>query len=404
MDDYDYIERGSNVYGKAISSLFLGSFVTFASLYSTQPLIPLLAKQFHVSPASASLSLSLTTGALAVCMLIISMVSESKGRKPIMTVSLMLSALLSILAAFSPSFSLLLVIRALQGIVLAGFPAIAMVYVNEEFHPKSMGRVMGIYVGGSALGGLTGRLMVGWLTDWFSWHVALGVMGVIGVLISLWFWRNLPDSHHFSPKRPTWRRLWSSLLRNLKDPSLICLYGIGFLLMGGFVTLYNYIGYPLMAPPYDLSQASVGLIFIVYLVGTFSSAWMGRLADRFRRSTVLWCGIGIMLLGAVLTIIQYLVVKIIGVAFFTFGFFGSHSVVSSWVGKQAHRYKTQAMSLYLLFYYLGSSVIGTSGGLFWSRFGWDGVISMIGTMLLLAMLLTFVLAHGKRGPSIMVKH
>ncbi|MBN2909520.1 MFS transporter [Polycladomyces sp. WAk] len=400
----DYIERGSNDYGKAISALFLGSFVTFASLYSTQPLIPLLAKQFHVSPASASLSLSLTTGALAVCMLIISVVSESKGRKPIMTVSLMLSAILSILAAFSPSFSLLLVIRALQGIVLAGFPAIAMVYVNEEFHPKNMGRVMGIYVGGSALGGLTGRLVVGWLTEKFSWHVALGVMGVIGILISLWFWRNLPDSHHFSPKRTTWRRLWSSLLRNLKDPALICLYGIGFLLMGGFVTLYNYIGYPLMAPPYDLSQTSVGLIFIVYLVGTFSSAWMGRLADRFRRSTVLWYGIGIMLLGAVLTINPHLVVKITGVALFTFGFFGSHSVVSSWVGKQAHRYKTQAMSLYLLFYYLGSSVMGTSGGLFWSRFGWDGVISMIGTMLLLALLLTFVLAHGKQGPSVSAKH
>jgi YNFM family putative membrane transporter len=400
----DYIERGSNDYGKAISALFLGSFVTFASLYSTQPLIPLLAKQFHVSPASASLSLSLTTGALAVCMLIISIVSESKGRKPIMTVSLMLSSILSILAAFSPSFSLLLVIRALQGIVLAGFPAIAMVYVNEEFHPKNMGRVMGIYVGGSALGGLSGRLVVGWLTEKFSWHVALGVMGVIGILISLWFRRNLPDSHHFFPKRTNWRRLWSSFLRNLKDPALICLYGIGFLLMGGFVTLYNYIGYPLMAPPYDLSQTSVGLIFIVYLVGTFSSAWMGRLADRFQRSTVLWYGIGIMLLGAVLTINQHLVVKIIGVAFFTFGFFGSHSVVSSWVGKQAHRYKAQAMSLYLLFYYLGSSVMGTSGGLFWSRFGWDGVISMIGTMLLLALLLTFVLAHEKRGPSVSAKH
>jgi YNFM family putative membrane transporter len=400
----DYIERGSNDYGKAISALFLGSFVTFASLYSTQPLIPLLAKQFHVSPASASLSLSLTTGALAVCMLIISIVSESKGRKPIMTVSLMLSSILSILAAFSPSFSLLLVIRALQGIVLAGFPAIAMVYVNEEFHPKNMGRVMGIYVGGSALGGLSGRLVVGWLTEKFSWHVALGVMGVIGILISLWFRRNLPDSHHFFPQRTNWRRLWSSFLRNLKDPALICLYGIGFLLMGGFVTLYNYIGYPLMAPPYDLSQTSVGLIFIVYLVGTFSSAWMGRLADRFQRSTVLWYGIGIMLLGAVLTINQHLVVKIIGVAFFTFGFFGSHSVVSSWVGKQAHRYKAQAMSLYLLFYYLGSSVMGTSGGLFWSRFGWDGVISMIGTMLLLALLLTFVLAHEKRGPSVSAKH
>jgi YNFM family putative membrane transporter len=400
----DYIERGSKTYGKAISALFLGSFVTFASLYSTQPLIPLLSAQFHVSPASASLSLSLATGALAVSMLVLSMGSESIGRKSIMTISLMLSAILSLLTAFSTSFLLLLVIRTLQGIVLAGYPVIAMVYVNEEFHPRNTGSVIGIYIAGNALGGLAGRLMVGWLTERFSWHAALGAMGVTGILISLWFWRNLPNSNHFSPKRTPWRQLWSSLLENVKDPALICLYSLGFLLFGCHVTLFNYIGYPLMAPPYHLSQTSVSLIFTVYLAGMFSSAWMGRLGDRFRRSTVMWYGIGIMMLGAVLTLNQYLIIKIMGVALFTFGFFGSHSVASSWVGKRAHRYKAQAMSLYLLFYYFGSSVIGTSGGFFWSWFGWDGVISMICTMLLLAFVLTFVLAHGKREASIPVKH
>ncbi|MGN7396414.1 MFS transporter [Peribacillus frigoritolerans] len=382
----NYIEPAGKSFRKTILALFLGSFVTFADLYSTQPVIPVFAKQFGVSPAMASLTLSFATGTLALCLLLVSFFSENIDRKKIMGTALTLSALLSICVSFiQDDLYILIAIRAIQGAVLAGFPAIAMAYINEEFHPKSLGYVMGIYVSGSSIGGLAGRLIVGVLTDHFSWNIAIGSLGALSLIISLAFWWMLPPSQHAVRVRVSLSRIKTSLINNLRNNRLVLLFGMAFLLMGSFVTVYNFVGIPLMGPPYHLSQTLIGFIFIIYLVGTFSSTWMGKLADQYGRSVVLLTGIAIMLMGALLTLLDPLLLKIMGLALFTFGFFGAHSIASSWVGSLAYKSeKAQASALYLLFYYAGSSIVGASGGLFLMKFGWGGVISAVSILILLA--------------------
>lgn len=382
----NYIEPAGKSFRKTILALFLGSFVTFADLYSTQPVIPVFAKQFGVSPAMASLTLSFATGTLALCLLLVSFFSENIDRKKIMGTALTLSALLSICVSFiQDDLYILIAIRAIQGAVLAGFPAIAMAYINEEFHPKSLGYVMGIYVSGSSIGGLAGRLIVGVLTDHFSWNIAIGSLGALSLIISLAFWWMLPPSQHAVRVRVSLSRIKTSLINNLRNNRLVLLFGMAFLLMGSFVTVYNFVGIPLMGPPYYLSQTLIGFIFIIYLVGTFSSTWMGKLADQYSRRGVLLIGIAIMLMGALLTLLDPLLLKIMGLALFTFGFFGAHSIASSWVGSLADKSeKAQASALYLLFYYAGSSIVGASGGLFLMKFGWGGVISAVSILILLA--------------------
>lgn len=381
----DYIQKGSARYWRGIIALFFGSFVTFALLYCTQPLIPVFTAEFNLQPAYASLAISLTTICLACFMLVMSWLSDARGRKVIMAGSLLGSALLEIIVAFTNDFNMILVLRGLQGILLAGYPAIAMAYINEEFDPAVIGLVMGIYVSGNSIGGLVGRIIVSTLTDFFSWHVALGSIGVLCVAVSIWFWFNLPDSRHFAPKKQLVGDVIPGLMKSLQNKTLLYLNSIGFLIMGGFVTLYNYIGYSLMAEPYNLSQTVVGCIFIVYLVGTFSSTYMGRLADQVGSQKVLGLSIGIMLAGCLITLDSNLYIKVIGVAIFTFGFFGSHSVASSWVGKCAGASKAQASSLYLLFYYIGASVLGSLGGKFLSVYAWPGVVFLIGIGLLIAL-------------------
>ena len=143
--------------------------------------------------------------------------------------------------------------------------------------------------------------------------------------------------------------------------------------MGSFVTVYNYVGFRLLAPPFGLSQTVVASIFLVYLVGTVSSAAVGSLAGRIGRRRVLWAMILLMLAGLALTLADTLPLLVAGMGVFTFGFFGAHSVVSSWVGIRAMAGKAQASALYLFFYYLGSSLVGSLGGLFWTAQGWPGV-------------------------------
>ncbi|GAC1358136.1 MAG: MFS transporter [Ktedonobacteraceae bacterium] len=385
------IEKGTVEYRKVVIGLFLGGFVTFAVMYCTQPLLPIYSQEFHVTPAVASLAISTTTGVLAVMMTIIAAISNAWGRKLIMSLSLLAASALTICAALSPNFWLLLVVRALEGLSLAGVPAIAMTYLGEEVHPRNLGAAMGMYIGGNAIGGMLGRIITGLLTDFYSWRIALACIGLIGLACAFWFSKELPASTHFVARPLSLKQHGKSLLAQLKDPGLLCVYGIGFLLMAGFVPLYSYMGYQLMARPYNLSQAAVGWIFAVYIVGTVGSTWLGSLADRYPRRHVLGASIGVMGLGALLTLIPSVPIKIAGTAIFTFCFFGSHSIASSQVGKRAGRDKAQASALYLFAYYAGSSIGGSLGGLFWSTGGWMGVIGMIVAFLLSGLALSMIL-------------
>ena len=383
-----YIHKGTVAFRNTSVALFFAGFNTFAIMYSTQPLLPELSREFHISPAVASLSLSVTTIALAVSMLFVGSLSEVKGRKPLMIFSLLAASILVVLTAFVPNYHFLLIFRVLQGLVLAGLPAVAMAYLSEEIEFTSLGIAMGLYISGGSIGSMSGRIIIGVLSDYFNWRVALGSIGILSFLASLLFWYLLPESKHFQPRSFQIDKLLKSMVKHLKDPGLLCLYGIGFFLMGSFVALFNYIGYQLLAPPYSLSQTIVGWIFVIFIVGTFSATWMGRLADIHGRRQILWIVLLVMASGAGISLSNHLGLKIFGIAIFTFGFFGSHSLVSSWVGHRATHDKAQASSLYLFFYYVGSSIGGTASGTLWSEFGWGGVISLILGFLLLALFLS----------------
>jgi len=387
-----YIERGTPAFRRTNLAVFSAGFSTFALLYCVQPLLPVFSQVFRVSPAASSLSLSLTTIMLAASVLLAGSLSEVWGRKPVMAVSLMSAALLNIIGALVPNWHTLLVIRALEGIAFSGLPAVAMAYLSEEMERQSVGLAMGLYIGGSGLGGMVGRFVSGFLADVASWRVALGVIGVFGVISAIIFWRTLPPSRHFHPSPLALRQLHASFLEHLRDAGLPWLFLEGFLVMGSFVTTYNYIGYRLLAPPYGLSQTAVGAIFIVYLFGVGSSTWVGDLAGRLGRRKVFWATTATMLAGIALTLMKPLAIVITGIAVLTTGFFGAHSVASSWVGLRAQHSKAQASSLYLFFYYLGSSIAGSSGGLFWSAAGWPGVAAFTGSLLTLALLISLRLS------------
>lgn len=373
----NYIQRGTRSFKRVNFAIFAGGFSTFAILWGPQALLPDIASDFGVSPTMSSLSMSSATITLSISLLIAGSLSEVFGRKPIMAISLVASSILSIITAFSPSFQLLILCRILQGITLAGLPAVAMAYIGEEIEPRSLGMAMGLHISGNSLGGMTGRIIGGILTDYFSWHAAYIAIGFLSLLASIVFIVFLPKSSHFRPQAFALKGLATSLFSQFKESGLICLFSLAFLLMGSLVSLYNYIGFELMKPPYSLSQTLVGFIFIVYIMGTFSSTWMGMLADQYGKKKILQLSLLILLIGVTITLSPNLWLMILGIAIFTYGFFGAHSIASGWVGNMATHDKAQASSLYLFFYYTGSSVGGTVSGTFYSHFGWPGVVSMI---------------------------
>ncbi|WP_414449905.1 MFS transporter [Burkholderia sp. 22PA0099] len=381
------VAPGSADYRRISLALFLAGFSTFSLLYCVQPLLPLFSQGFSIGAAQSSLALSLATGFLAFSILAASALSERLSRRRLMFVSMALAAALNLVAAWMPSWSGVLVARALEGFVLGGVPATAMAYLAEEIQPRGLGLSMGLYVGGTAFGGMIGRVGMSVLSDWMSWRAAMQWIGAIDLAVAVGFALLLPASRHFAPRAGV--RLGEHVAqwrRQLAHVALPAVFAIGFLAMGEFVTVYNYAGFRLMAPPFSLDATRTGLIFSAYVFGIVASSTAGALADRFGRAPVIVCGVLTSAVGVALTLDGALAVVIVGIALLTIGFFITHSVASSWVGLLAQGGKSYASALYLLSYYLGSSVLGSWGGQFWQDGGWHAVAGY-GLALLAAALL-----------------
>jgi MFS transporter, YNFM family, putative membrane transport protein len=372
-----YIEAGTGEFWRANVALFAAAFSTFALLYCVQPLLPQLARVFRESPTESSLALSIPTAGLGIGLLVGGSLSEVLGRKSVMLGSLIASALLTAVAAMAPSWPLFLVARALCGFSLSGLPAVAMAYVSEEFHPGASGLAMGLYIGGTGIGGMTGRLIAGFLTDAFSWRWALGSIGGIALGLTVLFLLLLPPSRHFTPHEPSVADLLATAKSHLRDSGLVRLYVMGFLLMGSNVSLFNYVAFRLVDPPYRLSQSAVGLIYLVYISGVASSPFAGHLAGRRGSRAVLWTMVVVMLAGVTITLAHPLIVVLAGFSVVSFGYFGAHTVASAWIGRRAGTGKALAASLYLFFYYAGASILGTATGKAWTGAGWPGVAGSI---------------------------
>lgn len=380
MTSSGYLQRGSVPYRRASLALFCAGFATFALLYCVQPLLPMLAQHFAVTAATSSLALSLTTLSLAFCLLLSGALSESWGRKPVMVTALGLACVLGIGCALVERWEWLLVLRGLLGVTLSGLPALAMAYVGEEFEPQSLPAAMGLYIGGTALGGMLGRLLAGLFGDLVGWQMALGIMAGMGVLaLGLFVWL-LPASRHFRAQPLALGGLLNNFASHLGNPALRKLFLLAFLLMGGFVALFNYVGFRLAAPPFSLSGTVIGLLFSVYLVGILSAGWGGRLVQRLGAARVMLGGIGIMLVGIACCATPWLACVVLGLGLATLGFFATHAVASGQVGQRADGAKAQASALYLCAYYLGSSLLGYAAGWVWQHLGWGWLLVLLASL------------------------
>lgn len=390
---------GEPQFRRASLALLLAGVATFALLYATQPLLPALAAAFAVTPAQSSLSLSVATLTLAVGLLITGPISEIVGRRVIMLASLFGASGAGVVCALAPTWEFLLAARAVEGLLLAGLPAVGVAYLREEVHPSAAGRVIGLYIGGNAVGGLSGRLVASALTELGGWRTALLGIALIGAVCSIAVLMLLPPSRGFVAAPAGWSAVAARAAAALRDPALLGLYAIGALIMGGFVGVYNAIGFRLEAEPYSLSTAVVGLVFLVYLCGSASSAAAGRLADRLGRAAVVPAGAALMAGGALVTLAAPLPLIIVGLAAMTAGFFAVHGVASGWVAARAQqtgRPIAQSASLYLVLYYVGSSVGGSLSTLAWRRGGWAEVVGI--TVALAGSALLIALAVGRAAP------
>ncbi|WP_318295190.1 MFS transporter [Streptomyces griseoaurantiacus] len=367
---------GGPGYRRMSFALFLAGVATFALLYSTQALLPLISEDMAATAGAASWTVAAATGGLALFVLPMSALSERFGRRTVMTASLAVAVTVGLLVPFAPTIGWLVALRAVQGAALAGLPASATAYLAEEVRPKALVTAIGLFVAGNSVGGMSGRLLTGWVAQLFGWRVAVGTIGLVAVVCAVAFRLLLPAPRHFTAGSLRPRVLLGAIRDHLGDPLLRRLYAIGALFMTVFGGVYTVIGYRLTDAPFSLPQGIIGSIFLVYLVGTVSASTAGRLVGRLGRRGALYLAGGTTAAGLLLSLADSLPLVLLGLVLITAGFFAGHAVASSAVSRTATHGRAQAQALYQSAYYIGSSVGSTLGATAYHATGWAGTVAL----------------------------
>ncbi|MCT2088755.1 MFS transporter [Micrococcus terreus] len=387
-------EPGQGGYRRLLWALFLAGVATFSQLYSPQGLLPLISGDLGISASSAALSISAATLGLALGVIPWSYAGDRWGRLRSMGWAVLIACLCSLAATLAPQFDLLLALRFLEGAALGGVPALAIAYLSEEVHARWSAVAAGTYIAGTTLGGLAGRLVAAPIGELTHWRIGMLSVTLMAVACAVGFLLLAPPSRRFTPGRSSFSEAISALTGNLRSPRLLALYAQGMLLMGGFVAMYNFLGFHLTEEPFLLPLSVISLVFVAYLAGTWSSPVAGRLAVRHGRGTVLLASIALMIIGVLITLLPHLVAILAGTVLFTGAFFGAHSVASGWAGTAARAGRAQSSSLYNLGYYGGSSLFGWLGGVFLAEHGWTGTVLMTVGLAVIAGVLALVLLRG----------
>ena len=376
---------GSHEYHLIEGGLFIAAFVTFGQLYAIQVLLPKISDYFSIPPVTASLAVSMTTAALAVALFFAGPLSERIGRRPVIVGSIIATSLVGMLIGFAPVWPVLLAGRILQGFMLAGLAAVAAAYLAEEIHPLDLPRSTGLYVAGTGLGGLAGRLASGLLSNFVSWNWTLSIIGTVGLVMALIAWRMLPKQRGFVRTGATISVMYHNMGRIMREPALVLLFVTAALALGAYQAIFNMTPYRLTGEPYLLATWMVSGIYLVNLAGSWSAMAAGSLAGRFGRRTVLPISGLLALAGILITLASPLWLILVGILIFAIGFFGIQSVAAGFVASRARSgvgAVGQASSLYSVSYYAGGSLFGTLAGVAWSATGWGGVALLCATLVL----------------------
>lgn len=362
----------------------VGAAGMFATMYSTQAILPELSRDFGVSPSRAGLSISVVVLAVAVGGWGWGPVSDRIGRPRSFRLASVLLVLPTLGVALAPGFETLLVFRTLQGLCMPGLLAVGAPYVVEAFVPRIGARAMGYYVSALVAGGLVGRLGVALASSVVGWRAAIGALAVLPLVASIAMRSGLPEP----PLPPR----GGGIFRHLVNPRLLGVSVGGGALFFTFVGTFTYVTYRLEEPPFSYSVAVASLVFLLWLTG-LTGPLAGRLVDRIGWRRLALAMVALSALGVLLTLPDVLPLLVVGLACVAGAMFAGYTATQLGVSDVAPVDRGAATALYFSVYYGAGALGAYVPGLAWQAWGWIGVAAT--GIVALAIAATGILCAGR---------
>ncbi|WP_158211111.1 MFS transporter [Myroides phaeus] len=391
----DRAVKGSVRYKRIKWCIFMVGVSVFAQLYNYQPLLSDITHFFKVTPAQSSYLVSASTMGMAFGLLLFAFIADSYPRKEVMLFSLVTSTLLTLVSAWISDFSILVNINFIKGICISGVSAVTLAYLAEEIDPKYIGTAISFYLAGNTFGGMFGRIVAALISGWFGWQVAVFSIGIIAIIIAFVFYMFFPNSSFFTPQKLNLQHKLTQMKSIFQNVKLLAMYVVAICLMGSFVSVYNFLGFKLEAPPYNLPHYLIAMIFLMYAFGIFGNMIAGTLSDKYSPKKILLSALTMMLLGTIAMFLDNLVVILLGLTFFTISFFSGHTIASRVVTTLGQEAKSSATAFYWFFYYIGSSVIGSSTGIFVNKGNWNDFFLTLMALSIIALATTLYATRKK---------
>ncbi len=348
----------------------------FLAVYATQPLLPSLAQLFGTSESEVSLTVTATTLAVAIVAPFSGVIADTIGRKRVIVACILGLSIPMALASAATSLEQIIVWRFVQGLFIPGIFSVTLAYVGEEWRGKNISMGMSAYVSGGVVGSVSGRVISGLAADIHSWRASFLVLACFIALGGLGVWLLLPRSQHFERQRNIGTGLLN-MARHLKNPRLAAIYACAFNNLFVFVSVFTYITFYLVKPPFLLGKAALGFMFLLNLFGAFANPFAGRWMGRVGYKIGLIAALATSTVGTLLTLIPNLIVAFIGVALISTGVFVAQTAATGQMGLVAGKAKSSAAGVYVCCYYAGGSVGAFLPGFAYAAGGWPACIALI---------------------------
>lgn len=358
--------------------MFLLVAATFATIYITQPVLPVIREEFGITAARASLTVSAVIFGIALATLPFGLLVDRVPARPILLAGGTLASLVGLLCAATRSFPLLVAGRFLQGILVPSLTTCLVVFLVRRLPPERLNVAMGAYVSATVAGGLGGRLLAGFIHPPLHWRYAFVTASalLLGATVDAARW--LPRDEE-TPAASGGEAGFAALLSRRE---LLRIFSVGAAAFGAFSSVFNYMPFHLSGPPFFLPTHWITMLYLSYLVGVGIGPVAGRLGNRFGNGVTMAAGAAAFSASVLLSLLPSLFAIAASLAGVCAGFFVVHSAAVGALNRKLSESRGRANSLYVLFYYLGGTAgISASGHAHQWR-GWPGVVALVACFLL----------------------
>lgn len=373
---------------KRAFGIALAAICAFIDLYATQALLPLLAREFAASPAAVSHTVSATTFAVALIAPFTGAVADAVGRKRVIVAAMFALVVPTVMVALAQSLGAIIFWRFVQGLMLPPIFAVTVAYIGEEF-PAEATWMTGIYVAASGVGGFLSRFLTGVLAEQFGWRWAFVGLALVTLACAAGGALLLPRERRFRRSGGIVASL-GFIAAHLRNKQLLATYAVGFGVLFAFVAVFTYINFLLAAPPFGLSTAALGAIFVVYLVGVAIAPLTGRLVGSFGRRRLVALASGLWIAGLAVTLAPSLWAILLGLAICVACGFLCQSCATSYVAVTARQARSSAVGLYVTIYYIGGGAGAVIAGYAWNVAGWPGCVATVAVVVAIVAALALV--------------